>query len=88
MAYTVSESKEVVKEKKKLQKKVLDNYNKWKEGPLTENPETAHEGTITKFRLQGITAYKKRFGDHRAIYTFRQDNKTVFIFKLALRNEV
>ena len=86
MAYTVEENKSVRKEVAKLQSKVKSNYNKWKTNDLVHHPETAHEGTVNKFKE--ATVYKKRFGQHRALYIINKTNQAVLIFQLDGRDDV
>ena len=88
LLYKVESSKSVDKFSAKLQGKVKSQYQKWRTDRLSSDPHNAHEGKVQKFKFKGVTAYKKRFGATRFIFTIDEKKLIVFIFKGDNRDDV
>ena len=88
MPYTVTLSKGSKKFIDKLQKKIKDNYTKWRDNDLTHDPFSANDGRIKKSHYTKETVYKKKFGSTRFLYIINEEKKDVLIFKADNRGDV
>ena len=69
MGYEIKIKKQAKKFIAKQQKTIQDNFNKWIQDELTENPHTAHDGKMINESYYGLQIYKKRFGMFRALFS-------------------
>ncbi len=88
MKYKVKITKQVKKTIEKQQKHIKKAFNNWIKEELPNKPYDANDGMVKNIKIEGYQAYKKRFGNFRAILTIKDDIVIVEVHKLKPRGQV